>query len=115
MDPLSQVFFGNSFQNWLIALGVTLLVTMVLHIGKRFVFKRISVMAAQTVTDIDDMVADLIRRTKYVFILIIGIDPAGGALQPDRDGRDHHGDYPGGFLGERTDHFLDQPPGEGKC
>ena len=73
MEPVAREFYGNSLERWLIALGVAAVLVLVLHFGKRLVFKRLSALAARTETDLDDAVSELVGRTKLLFIVVIAL------------------------------------------
>ncbi len=73
MDLLAQEFYGNSVQDWLVALGVAFILVVVLYFSKRIVFKRLSALAVRTDTHLDDAVSELVGRTKLLFIVVISL------------------------------------------
>lgn len=72
------VFWGNSLTRWAIALGVAIGVVLVLRIVAAVAAARIKKLAARTSTDVDDLIADLLDRTRFLFVLIVAV--WGGAL-----------------------------------
>ena len=70
---LSETFLNNSVQQWLIGLGVAVATFLLLLTARRVISRRIHTYAARTATDIDDLFADLLRRTRWYFILLAGM------------------------------------------
>lgn len=70
---LENVFFGNTVEQWLIALAVALISLGALYLLVRVLFKKISSLARRTTTELDDLIARLIGKTKFLFLLILSI------------------------------------------
>ena len=72
-DFLNSQFLDNTAQDWLIAAGVVVvmivLVRTVIGIGLR----RLRVIAAKTETDVDDLVAQLLEKTKFLFVALVAL------------------------------------------
>lgn len=70
---LDKVFYNNTLQQWFIAILVVLLSLIVIRILRNFIFHRLKVISAKTTNLIDDMITDLIHKTKLFFLLAISI------------------------------------------
>ncbi|KON28454.1 mechanosensitive ion channel protein MscS [miscellaneous Crenarchaeota group archaeon SMTZ-80] len=70
---LEQQFYHNSVKEWLIALVIVVLSFFVLKIIFTLIRRKIKKLAKKTKTDLDDLVADLLERIKFFFILIIAL------------------------------------------
>lgn len=73
MDILDSTFLGNSIQQWLIAVGITLATLLVLRVAQAVIRQRLETLAQRTDTRLDDLASDLIQRTKFLFILLVAI------------------------------------------
>ncbi len=67
------VFWGNTAGDWLIALGVALLVAGLLHLVKLVAVRRLAALAARTATLLDDVAVAALSSTKPLVILILGL------------------------------------------
>ncbi|MGH7719837.1 MAG: mechanosensitive ion channel family protein [Gemmatimonadaceae bacterium] len=70
---LDQSFLGNTVLAWLIALAVFLLTASALFALRSVVAKRFSRVAARTTTGADDVLVDLVRRTRFTFLLLTAL------------------------------------------
>jgi small-conductance mechanosensitive channel len=73
MEYLDATYYDNSLRQWLIALGAALLVAIGLGIVRHWLMSRVGKLAARTGTTWDDLVIDALRRTKGLFLLIVGL------------------------------------------
>ena len=73
MDILTQIIFENSLNTWVTALIITTISVLLLQFTRKFSAKKISLLAARTETEVDDLMVDLIRQTKLVFIFMISV------------------------------------------
>jgi small-conductance mechanosensitive channel len=73
MDIFKQTFLGNTLANWLLALGISVLVFIVLNILKRILFHRVRGWAKRTKTDLDDLFVKLFGRTWYLLLVTISV------------------------------------------
>jgi small-conductance mechanosensitive channel len=80
MELLDTVYFENSVRVWLVALGTVVAVCLTLLLAKRLIVRRLSRFAKTTATDIDDLVVDLLRRTRWYFFLAVSLYAASQAL-----------------------------------
>ncbi len=67
------VFWGNTLRRWAIAGGVTLGLGVVLRIVVGLAANQIKRLVARTENDIDDLVADLLDRTKLLIIALVAV------------------------------------------
>jgi len=70
-ELLQREWFGNPVLSWLRAAIVLLATFLLLGIVKRIVVARLAVVAQRTVTEIDDLVVELIRGTKRWFLFLV--------------------------------------------
>ena len=73
MFELSDTFYGNEIQRWLIALGVAVGVLIVLRLVEQILIVRMQRVAEKTHTIIDDVVTGALRKTKLLFLFIVAI------------------------------------------
>jgi small-conductance mechanosensitive channel len=73
MSFLEQTYLGNTVQSWFVALGVAVVVFFLLKVIQRLFLTRLSALAGKTKTDIDDLVVDSFRRTRFLFLLIVAV------------------------------------------
>ncbi|MEW6718766.1 MAG: mechanosensitive ion channel family protein [Chloroflexota bacterium] len=71
MELLETTIWGNSLKSWGSALLIFLFTTLILHFFKRVILQRLVVLVQKTKTDVDDIVAELIDQTKFLFLLMI--------------------------------------------
>jgi small-conductance mechanosensitive channel len=72
-DILAWSWQGNALSAWLLAFGMLAGVVVVLLVARWVVERRLSVIAARTDTWVDDLVVDIIRRTKPWFIVLVAV------------------------------------------
>ncbi|HET7585344.1 MAG TPA: mechanosensitive ion channel family protein [Gemmatimonadaceae bacterium] len=77
---LDWTYFGNSVRAWLIAAGVLVVTTALLVLIKRLAAGRLSRVAERTDTHLDNLVVDLVARTRVFFLLTLGAAAALAAL-----------------------------------
>ncbi len=70
---LNRIYLGNSVKTWLIALAVVMAIYTVLRVVKAVFHRRLKTLSATTSTDVDDLVADLIGRIKFFFLLAVSV------------------------------------------
>lgn len=73
MAPFTQSLFGNTILDWLIALGIAIVITAVLLVAKRLLARYFMGLAQRTHTDVDDMFAGLIGKINFFFLVVIGL------------------------------------------
>jgi small-conductance mechanosensitive channel len=84
-EILSYQWLGNPVERWLVAAASIVVATVFLWALKQLAVKRLSKFASRTHTDFDDLLVDLLSRTRVSLIFIATISPATAvlALRPD--------------------------------
>jgi small-conductance mechanosensitive channel len=67
-----QSWHGNSVESWGTAVGVAVGIVGVLLLARYLLVTRGGAIAARTRSDVDDFAVDLVRRTRYFFIIFLG-------------------------------------------
>jgi len=70
---LERSFYNNTTQQWLIAAGITIISLIVIRILRGIVVHHLRAISEKTTTDIDDLITDLINKTKFFLLLAIAI------------------------------------------
>lgn len=73
IEFLKHIYLGNTLSEWFIAIVVAVLLFISLIIIKVMVVKRLGAFAAKTSTDIDDLVVEIIKKTKLIFLIILSL------------------------------------------
>lgn len=73
MEFLDRIFFDNPVRIWLLALLVAIGVIVVLRIVMGLVIRRAIAISKRTETDIDDLVAHLLEKTRFLFLLVVAL------------------------------------------
>jgi small-conductance mechanosensitive channel len=66
-------FYENPVWRWFLALGVILFVWFVLRVVLQFVVRRLRRLARRTPTRFDDLIAELLAKTKFVFVVVLSL------------------------------------------
>jgi small-conductance mechanosensitive channel len=69
----NTAFWGNTITDWVIAGAIIVAVLVVLRIVAAVIANRLKRLASVTQTDIDDLAADILDRTKLLFVLIVAV------------------------------------------
>lgn len=70
---LARSFYGNSVVEWAAALVVAAGSMILIWAVGRLMLRRLTALAGRTTTDVDDLVAELLAKTKFLFVLLVGI------------------------------------------
>lgn len=70
MDLMQIVYMGNTLQDWLIAFCILLIVFALLMTIKKLVIRKFSKLAAATDNQIDDLLVDMLKNTKFFILLV---------------------------------------------
>jgi len=70
---LAQDFLGNPLLQWGIALGIALVVILALRLLSAILIRRLQSLTRKTTTDLDDLLIELLEKTKGLFILIVAV------------------------------------------
>jgi small-conductance mechanosensitive channel len=73
VPKLTETFYGNELQTWLIAAGITLGVLIALRLLEQVVIARAAKLTAKTSTIVDDLVIGAIRKTKLIYLAIVAV------------------------------------------
>ncbi len=87
MEFLEWTYLGNSVQTWLISAAIFVVTLIVLRVLRGVLERKLSRLAERTKTDLDDLILDLVQKTRFFFPFIIalyaGVQPL--ALPPTGD------------------------------
>ena len=75
------VFWGNTITRWAVAAGIALLLVVGLRIVASVIAGQFKRLANRTDTDVDDLIADLLDKTKLLFIVIVAVWGASRTLE----------------------------------
>jgi hypothetical protein len=71
MTILKTVFYSNPVWMWLLAVAIVAFVWFVLRIAMRLLVRRLRAFAAKTPGRFDDLIVELLAKTKFLFILVV--------------------------------------------
>jgi small-conductance mechanosensitive channel len=77
---LQLTVLGNTVALWLIAGAILIGVAVVLFVSRTIVAKRLEAIANRTATEFDDLLVNLLSRTRYYFIAAIALSAAAVVL-----------------------------------
>ncbi len=80
-DFLSGSFLGNTAQEWIVALVVAGVVWAAVRVVFRVVLSRMKALAAKTETDVDDLVTELLEKTKGLFVALVAFYAGARSLE----------------------------------
>jgi small-conductance mechanosensitive channel len=64
----ARMFYHNTIRQWAIALGIGLVAFLTLLLLRRLLVVRLGAVARRTVTDVDDILVDLVSKTRPYFL-----------------------------------------------
>jgi small-conductance mechanosensitive channel len=70
---LNQVFLENTLGRWAVALGIAVMVAMALRIAAAIIIRRLEDLTNRTETDLDDLIIQLLTKTKGLFIMLVAV------------------------------------------
>lgn len=70
MDLMQIVYMGSTLQNWLISFCILLIVFALLITIKKLVIRKFSKLAAATDNQIDDLLVETLKKTKFFILLV---------------------------------------------
>jgi len=73
VPSLTDTYYGNELQAWLIALGVTVGILIALRVVEQVLIVRISSLTTKTTTIADDLVVGALRKTKLLYLTIVAV------------------------------------------
>lgn len=74
-------FAGDTLTRWAVAAGVALALVAGLRIAASLAAARLKQLASRTETDVDDLVADLLAKTKLPFLIVVALWGGSHALE----------------------------------
>ena len=78
--PLDYLIYHNPVRAWLIALAVLVAGIAFLYVLKHVVVRRFEALARRTTSQVDDLVLELLRTTRFYFILLVTVAAAARVL-----------------------------------
>lgn len=72
-EIMNGSFFGNSYYSWVVALGVIVFLTFFLKVVRNRLTSRLEAFSKRTENRLDDALADIIGRTRFLPILVVSI------------------------------------------
>ena len=72
-DFLSSQFLDNTAQDWIIAAVLVVIVMVLVRTVIGVALKRLSAIASKTETDVDDLVSQLLDKTKFLFVALLAL------------------------------------------
>jgi small-conductance mechanosensitive channel len=73
MTILTTVFYENAVWRWFVALAVMLFVWFALRIVLRAIVRRLRVFATRTPGRFDDLVVELLTKTRFLFVIVLSL------------------------------------------
>ena len=76
--PLEQIldrrWYGNSVREWLIGAAAFLVAILALTLIRQLLVVRLGRLAERTTTQVDDLIVELVRRTRWYFIVFVAFE-----------------------------------------
>ena len=85
---LDNIYLDNTLRSWLIALAIVVVLTSLLMLIKGLVHRKLKKFAQSTATDIDDLIADLLGRTRVYFFAAVSLFAASQVLHKTAEVQD---------------------------
>jgi len=73
MGFFQETFYGNSLAQWAVTLFVVLLTLVGLLIIRNIIITRLKALASRTKTQIDDIILNLLRSTRFIVLLVLAV------------------------------------------
>lgn len=70
---LSRSFYGNTVTQWAAAAAIAVGSMVLFWAVGRLLLQRLGSLASRTSTNVDDLVAELLAKTKLLFVLLVGV------------------------------------------
>jgi len=67
------MYLGNTIQDWLIGIGVAVAVFLLLKAVRRVVIRRLGKFAEKTKTEIDDLIVEVLKKTRFFFFAVLAM------------------------------------------
>lgn len=70
---LETMYFGNTIQNWLIGVAFGVAVFLLMKAMRRVVVRRLGKFAERTKTEIDDLIVEVLKKTRFFFFAVLAL------------------------------------------
>ena len=77
---LQHEFLDNTFRAWMVSFIILAAIMLILRIVRMVVVRHLAAIARRTSTAVDDLVVELILRTRFILVLVMGVYAASFAL-----------------------------------
>lgn len=68
-----HVYYYNSLRDWAVALATVVLVFGALLVARGLILRRLTALAGRTRTEVDDILAETLRRTTFLFLFFVAL------------------------------------------
>jgi small-conductance mechanosensitive channel len=73
MEFLTRDVLGNPVRQWIVAAALAVATVLVLRIAARVIVSRLTALSRRTATEWDDIIAGALARTRFLFLLALGV------------------------------------------
>jgi small-conductance mechanosensitive channel len=80
VEFLEKVYLGNTLWSWSIAVCILMFVLAVLNIVQRLAIRKLSKLAAATDNQVDDLLVNILKQTKFIALLLASAFAASFAI-----------------------------------
>lgn len=70
---LEKIYFANTLQTWLIAIGALFVTFLALLIARKIMLRHLAVLAERTETQLDDLLLAVLSKTKLFFLFFVSV------------------------------------------
>lgn len=71
MNLFERTFYGNPVYDWVAAAAIGVALALILYFARRVLIHRFTVWSRKTDTRLDDFVVDILKHTRFLFLLVI--------------------------------------------
>lgn len=72
-ELIKNTYLGNSLQNWLIAITVAIVLSLILNSINKYLFLKLSKHAENTSTKLDDILVGFLSKTNFMLVIVFSI------------------------------------------
>ena len=72
-ELLNKTYLDNTVQAWLLSFGIAIIVALTLNLIIKRLIKLFKRLAQKTHNDLDDLVAELLEKTSFVFLILFSL------------------------------------------
>jgi small-conductance mechanosensitive channel len=77
---LEYQFYHNSLRTWLVALAILTAGIVLLYVIRHVALKRFEAMSLRTASQVDDVIVEMIKKTRFFFLLLVTVAVAARVL-----------------------------------